>query len=134
MFRKTIRTTFSLVILLTVVSVLFRLSGIPGIPFPRTLSFMGDPEEFIPCFVANAGFGAVDPFPSYRVRKSEGTDRILIEELMGFVRAISWRGVFVDPTENGFIVSDMYFENTTQELNMVRKFEWLVIISCGLRS
>lgn len=134
MFRKTIRTALSLVLALTAVGILFRLTGIPGIPFPRTMTFMGDPDEFIPCFAANAGFGAVDPYPSYRVRRSEGTERILVEELMGFVRASSWRGVYVDPTENGFTVSDMYFENSTRELNLVRKFDWMVVISCGLRS
>lgn len=134
MFRKALRTALFFLLLLTVVGVLFRFSGTPGIPFPRTMAFNGDPEDFISCFVANAGFGAVDPFPSYKVRKSERTDRVLVEELMGFVRAVSWRGVYVDPTENGFIVTDMYFENATGELNLVRKFDWMVVIWCGLRS
>ena len=66
MLRETLRTTLFLLLLLTVVGVLFRLSGTPGIPFPRTMAFKGDPEDFVSCFVANAGFGAVDPFPSYR--------------------------------------------------------------------
>lgn len=123
MLRKFFRTSLIVVLLLTVVGFLFRLSGTPGIPFPRSMKFSGNVEDFIHCFTTNAGFGAIDPYPSYRVRGVGLSERILVDELMGFIGASSWRGVYVDPTEYGFIVSDMYFENSTGELNLIRKFD-----------
>ena len=101
------------------------------VPFPKTLEFEGDHEEFIQCFEAHAKLTNQDGVTSYRRDLEKPDNRIRMAQTRGFLGPSSSRVMYIDLLNKGFQVVDGYYEEAHEKSRPIRKYDWFVAWLCG---
>mgnify|MGYP001359821035 CR=1 FL=1 len=102
------------------------------VPFPKTLSFRGDPQAFVGCFEQYSKFAQTDGVTLYARQLTQPENRIWLSQLRGLVRLSSARGLYIDLDGDKFTLVDWYYENReAAKARPIRKYDWGIAWLCG---
>ncbi|MBM1557969.1 hypothetical protein JQV19_13250 [Sulfitobacter mediterraneus] len=101
------------------------------VPFPKALQFKGSYEEFVVCFEASAKLSSQDGITSYRRDIKKPESRIRMAQVRGFLGPSTSRVLYVDHLQEGYRVTDGYYEDAHAKSRPVRKYDWIIVWLCG---
>lgn len=116
---------------LMLLAALFQTTLLSTIPFPRSLDFKGDYENFISCFEEHAKLIKTDGVTSYRRGFIKPENRIRLGQTRGLFAPLESRAMYIDLEDGGFKIVDGYYEEAHDKSKPIRKYDWVIIWLCG---
>lgn len=101
------------------------------VPFPQSLHFESDYENFISCFEEHAKLAKTDGVTSYHKDITKPENRNRLAQVRGFLGPTESRVIYVDFDEEGFRIVDGFYEKRNAKSKPVRKYDWFIIWFCG---